>query len=370
MKLSIDRRIEGLDELRGIAILLVLLAHFFHFRTLDPRLSHFSIGAIGVDLFFIISGFLITLILIKTRNDQARYRQFYVRRAFRILPLFFVVLAFGSAVAYLSGDSLRSLPFYLTFTQNLLTETPPIGDLLPVEYTPINGLGPMWSLAVEEHTYLLLPMIIFAIDTKNLCYVLAGLAMIGIALKVWICSDYFSGTQIIAYSNPHETWFRMQYICLGGLLAAPNGRLCIAIVSVFWLAISLYFGFGMLELGIALMLVAGVSSSVSGFGRIRNRILARFGTLCYGIYLLHIFILAAVEKLHAPPALALLLFLGACYCIAEVSYRWFELPIQRLRADLRVAVSQKTQDRLNSIVSSANRNLNGSAEQSDRVDSQ
>ena len=55
MKSSIDRRIKGLDELRGIAILFVLTAHFFHFRMLDAQLEHFNIGGIGVDLFFMIS---------------------------------------------------------------------------------------------------------------------------------------------------------------------------------------------------------------------------------------------------------------------------------------------------------------------------
>ena len=331
MKSSIDRRIEGLDELRGIAILSVMLAHFFHFRTLDPRLAHFSIGGIGVDLFFIISGFLITLILIKTRTDQGRLRQFYVRRAFRILPLFFVVLALGVAITIFSGDSLRSLPFYLTFTQNLLAETPPIGDLLPAKYAPIVGLGPMWSLAVEEHTYLLLPWIVFSLDTRYLRYALMGIAIIGIGLKGWACSGYFSDVGGFVYANPHETWFRMQYICLGGLLAVPNGKTSIVLVFITWCAFVFYFRSGLLELLIGGLLLAVVYSSVSGFSLIRNRLLARFGVLCYGIYLMHIFILVGIERLHLPSPLALVLYVGSCYVVAEISFRYFELPVQRQR---------------------------------------
>ncbi len=328
---SIERRIEGLDELRGIAILSVLLAHFFHFRTLDPRLTHFSIGGIGVDLFFIISGFLITLILIKTRNDEGRLQRFYVRRAFRILPLFLVVLALGILLAFFSNDSLASVPFYLTFTQNLLTEAPPIGDLLPAEYKPIAGLGPMWSLAVEEHTYLLLPWIVFSLDPKYLRFLFLGIAITGIGLKSWICSGFFSHVEGVVYANPHETWFRMQYISLGGLLALPHGRSSIAIVFITWSAFALYFGYGLLELLIAGILLAAVYSSISGIYLIRNRVLARFGVLCYGIYLLHIFVLAGINELHLPPGLALAFFIGSCYLVAELSFRFFELPVQRQR---------------------------------------
>ena len=156
-------RIPELDGLRGLAILSVLFWHYGHYYAPAPG----SIGAwlppllrlawSGVDLFFVLSGFLIGGILIANRKASNYWRVFYVRRACRIFPLYFVVLAaFVLATATITPQPSNWLlkqepPFwnYPLFLQNLAW--------LARSSFGSDFLGPTWSLAVEEQFYLVLP---------------------------------------------------------------------------------------------------------------------------------------------------------------------------------------------------------------------
>ena len=320
---SLGQRITGLDELRGIAILVVLFAHFTHFRKLSPALSEFNLGAIGVDLFFIISGYLIMKILLKERGNSGAYQRFYVRRIFRILPLFFVALAVGTLLAILLNESLSGLICYFTFSQNLLAEQPPIGDLLPSHFQPFPGLAPLWSLAVEEHTYLLLPLLSFKLRENFLKCVLVVISVTGIFLKFSAAYQFIDTSTWMVYSNPHETWFRMQYIAIGSLLALSNWRIPFSIISCVWIACAGTYGFGLIEWFAVCIMVTLVQSCVNGSPFIRNRALARLGVLCYGIYILHVFIMVGFEHLPMPNAIRFPLFLLTCYCVAELSFQFF-----------------------------------------------
>ena len=328
---SLKIRITGLDELRGIAILSVLIAHFFHLRSAFSQLRNFNLGGIGVDLFFVISGFLISKILISSRGEPKYFRKFYVRRIFRIVPLFLVVLIAAVLVQVIQQKYLRSLPFYLIFSQNLLAEMPPIGDLLPENYRPLVGLGPLWSLAVEEHMYLLLPLIIALIPVKYLNWPVAAIATLGIGLKAFASLPFVNSTDVIIYFNPHETWFRMQYIAFGILLTLPNQRITFAVLFVGWVSIIFLTGFGWFELVAAIILLTAVKLCTIGRPPLRNRLLARIGVLCYGIYLLHPFLMIGLEKTHLPILIQLPLFILSCAILSEVSFRMFEIPIQTQR---------------------------------------
>ena len=136
-------RLPQLDVLRGIAILLVLLAH-------QPipkasQLAHF--GLTGVDLFFVLSGYLIGGILLAERYSRGRVgvKRFYFRRAVRIWPPYYACLALTLAVAAAAGLPARLALPYIAHVQNY--------------YETLPGLAQhFWSLAVEEHFYLLLPL--------------------------------------------------------------------------------------------------------------------------------------------------------------------------------------------------------------------
>jgi peptidoglycan/LPS O-acetylase OafA/YrhL len=159
------REMPELDTIRGLAILGVLLYHGLYWNV---NLSNFPsleriiltgmwAGRMGVDLFFVLSGFLITGILLDSRNRQDYYRRFYARRALRILPAYLLILAI-LAVAKVTPPSFVLLS--LIYLSNL---TPLFG--IPIAY-PV-----LWSLAVEEHFYFLVPAAVRILRNKTLLWI-------------------------------------------------------------------------------------------------------------------------------------------------------------------------------------------------------
>lgn len=200
--------IPALDGLRGIAVLLVLAVHSEH------PVSHkawLSWGWIGVDLFFVLSGFLITRILLSSRQSQRYFASFYIRRILRIWPVYFSFLLFvflggrtGLVRDQISGSGWASL---LTFTQNF--------------YLAFHGwdsiliwLGPTWSLGIEEQFYLLWPWIVKRANDlvlQRICMsVLLVSPFIRAAVSQLVSRD--DGPMLLTFSH-------FDGICLGGLLA-------------------------------------------------------------------------------------------------------------------------------------------------------
>ncbi len=152
-------RLAELDGLRAVAIVLVLLYHFMEAVPIAGVRRVTGFGWAGVDLFFVLSGYLIGGILLEKRKSPNYYRVFYLRRCLRILPLYVVVITPALLVAglglqsYFAGHSLGgqfgvAIWLYPVFLQN-------IGSALLLA-SPLY-LAPAWSLAVEEQFYLLLP---------------------------------------------------------------------------------------------------------------------------------------------------------------------------------------------------------------------
>ena len=333
---SIKNRIGGLDELRGIAILTVVVGHYFGLRMRAPWLNDVHFGGAGVDLFLVISGFLIGKILLASRGKENYFRTFYVRRIFRILPLYFAVLAAAASYAALTGgQGLNSLPFYLTFTQNLIPEGEHLGDIVSASYESIEGLGPMWSLAVEEHFYLALPLAVFFLKGIRLEIFLVVFAVVG----VW-ADTYVSRTvsvSWISYSNPFETWFNMQYLAVGVLLNSEHRWRYLGVILAAWLAAILVLDaqYMALQLVLAILIVLATDGAIRGWFRLQSKVLARVGILVYGIYLLHSplrILFRGESQLYGLSSIAwFAVYLALVIIIAEISYRCFEMPIQGMR---------------------------------------
>ena len=179
------RRIPQLDGLRGIAIGLVLLHHYvyqLHAPVPQPftavLLFVAKLGWSGVDLFFILSGFLIGGILVDARDSANYYSTFYIRRAFRILPIYLLLVFIGFLLTQMgehgaanrSGISLHAAPwlYYLTFTQNFFFAS----HAEVLWYLQIT-----WSLAVEEQFYLTLPLLVRKISKEKLLAVAVGMVL-------------------------------------------------------------------------------------------------------------------------------------------------------------------------------------------------
>ncbi len=190
--------IAELDGLRAFAILSVMATHLL---VATPALTHASTGLphaldviighgwLGVDMFFVLSGFLITNILLSTKHRAvvAYYGRFYQRRVLRIVPLYLTVLAVF-AVAYIASVGPGYFLLCLAFAANL---APLTNVAIP------NGGGPLWSLAVEEQFYLVWPVLVLLLGRRTLMFVLAGILLVEPVLR------------LVFATQPIElTWFR------------------------------------------------------------------------------------------------------------------------------------------------------------------
>lgn len=185
------RRIPQLDGLRGIAIGIVVLHHYiYQFRppmpdTLSAILFPITeVGWSGVDLFFVLSGFLIGGILVDAKESENYFSTFYIRRAFRILPLYLVLVFVGILLVTLGSHGVQAVKglsfhpatwvYYLTFTQNFYFASHP---------DTISYLQVTWSLAVEEQFYLTLPLLVRKLSKDKLLAVAVGMVLFVCALR-------------------------------------------------------------------------------------------------------------------------------------------------------------------------------------------
>jgi len=354
-------RIPELDGIRGLAILLVLVWHYLVcevgappplFRFLNQTWS-------GVNLFFVLSGFLIGGILLDHREAPNYYRVFYIRRVCRILPiyvvwllLFYILrgpvshLPLGTASGWLFADP---LPFwsYATFTQNFLQGK--YGVWGP------NWLAVTWSLAVEEQFYLLLPVIVRLMPPRRLPYLLAPFILLAPVLRflffdptmavdpsyvLLICkADALLLGVFCAWLARREgaaERIRAKAPLLRILLLSCGGFVCLA-AYVPETATIRALNDSLLAIGYASLILLALYTPRSPFARTaRVRWLRSLGLIAYGTYLIHQTVnglaFGAVRG-HWPyitRASDLLVILGALtitIATAMASWRWFEKPI-------------------------------------------
>src|SRR6185503_14173391 len=174
-------RLPGLDLLRAIAIGWVMLYHASLYGLAPSGNWPVDFGWMGVDLFFVLSGFLIASQLLRpwARGDRPDYRRFVARRLFRTIPAYSVVLAIYVLIpAARDRDHMQPLWTFVTFTQNFTIHTP-----------PAQAFSHAWSLCVEEQFYLVFPLAVALLGlrpsvTKTVIAILAVL-IFGMALRGW-----------------------------------------------------------------------------------------------------------------------------------------------------------------------------------------
>lgn len=312
-------RNQGLDILRGVAILLVLVNHVE--PSVLPGLPELngaagavywrlrSMGWSGVDMFFVLSGFLISGLLFKEleRTGSLALGRFWGRRAFKIIPSYAVllaVLAWTGATEWLDTTSLA------TSVNSLLQH-----GLFVQNYLEHNPNGPTWSLAVEEHFYLLLPGLLLLLSRGatpvpfERRVLTAGLVVMVIVLATRCHHTWQSGVHSEDYRLSH---YRIDSLFLGvlvQLVARRKHGLAQTIVSYPWWALTaaavliapslvmgrshpVMFSIGFTGLGLGYALVLLVFSQGFDFRHpgLLGRILARIGTWSYNIYLWNFFI--------------------------------------------------------------------------------
>ena len=186
------QRNRSLDGVRGVAVLLVLLYHHHYLNS----------GWIGVDLFFVLSGYLITSILRRTRKDEFFWRGFWVKRFTRILPPF-VFLLVATALLRFDLSWRQSVAYFFSF-----------GDVLAYTRPNFEPLRPLWSLAIEEHFYMLWPFAVRLLPRRSLLFILLALIAFEPLVRA-IASVFTLDWQFVYFLTP----FRLDGLALGSLLA-------------------------------------------------------------------------------------------------------------------------------------------------------
>jgi peptidoglycan/LPS O-acetylase OafA/YrhL len=206
--MPIPKYIPQFDGLRGIAILVVLLAHLSYLGSIGFA-NIFQYGRTGVDLFFVLSGFLITGILLDTKNLPGYFKNFYARRALRIWPLYYGILfLFFVLFPLLSPHHFfltarNSWPYYVTYTQNLF-----------YNFDHSVPLTPTWSLAVEEQYYMFWAPVVFLFGRKSLRNILFGMVAFSFFFRI---ISSFRGAPLDFVHN--FTLCRLEPLAAGGLAA-------------------------------------------------------------------------------------------------------------------------------------------------------
>ncbi|GAB4548002.1 MAG: hypothetical protein Fur002_24560 [Anaerolineales bacterium] len=317
-----DDRVLEFDGVRGVAVLLVIAFHVFKradYFTANQAL-HFltgltSIGWVGVDIFFTLSGFLITSILLRTKTDKRYFKNFYMRRVLRIVPIYLVLigltLAFAPKLEVEFTSRLNQiLPLMLLFQQNWLAI---FSDLKMTHY-----LWVTWSLAVEEQFYLLLPLAAYLLRKETLFK--AGVGFVFLSILTRLSGVTFLkeiGKASVYLFFYYNSFTRFEQLLIGALLAIGltdlRGKEFIRKYSipVFWLCLFGFlgialtspvtphpaFGYAPLTIGgytlsalsTAGLLGAFVTRPASAWIRrpFQNKILIFFGKYSYSLYLFH-----------------------------------------------------------------------------------
>ncbi len=362
-----QQRLSGLDTLRAVAIVIVLL---YHYKVVVSREDTFGyltqIGWMGVDLFFVLSGYLIgnQVLSAIANKDNFSLKTFYIRRLLRTLPNYYVVLAlYYIFPVALSGVSTAPLWQFLTFTQNF-------------EFKPMVTFSHSWSLCIEEQFYLVFPLIFMLLAKRKNFVPLAWLTIIfGMLLgalnrlDAWHSyggaatnfRDYYQhiyystftrfdellpGVAVAMIKNFHPNIFRhiLQraniMFGLGVLVVAtlfylyPTYHITKTAGSNPWLS---SVGYSVLAIGFALLTCSALSAQ-SPLGKLRVPGAAQLALWSYAIYLIHkpLFqlLIAPLTDLNidVKSSLGVLIIMLLSVAAGWLLFKWVETPFMQLRS--------------------------------------
>lgn len=328
------KRNAGLDIIRGVAILQVFVWHFLGpiiWRHIPFAQQALSLTWTGVDLFFVLSGFLIGGILLRNVNAENFFGVFYARRALRILPLYLLALAFYFVLYPATVDAK-----YLLLVQNFTWAAHSM-------YGP-DDLAPTWSLAVEEQFYLILPALIMFARPRRLPWVcialilcapiyrigciLAGYPFAGYLLLPGRMDDLFFGV-LLAWA--HSAGFAARAAEIARWAIVPLGLVFIALAMVNRGPLDPVMQAG--GYSIVAAFYASALAILSSFGWGQQwywRPLAWAGVGAFSIYLSHVYFGHLAYRLFGPSPLALAAMVSATCFAALLSWKLIEAPLIKL----------------------------------------
>ena len=359
MQTFVSKHVPELDGLRGVAIIAVLIHH---------QLTPYSLrgGFLGVDLFFVLSGFLITGLLLAEfeKTQTISLRNFYLRRVLRLGPALLLYLIACLAVTYHTKlfeltTELRLIGFALAYSTNWRLA---LGWDLSLDPTAI-----IWSLSIEEQFYLVWPLVFFTCLALKirLRYLVVGLSMIVIAIVAHRYSLLQSGSTLTRLYYGSDT--RADALLIGCLTALLPARVLQRSSRHWWsgagviCAVALGFslakaeftdlflyrgGFTLVALAAAVVILVAANSPPLAIGfLLRARVVRWFGEISYGLYLWHWLVVRTTtfyQLGYWEPWARLALAVG----IAATSFYLIERPFNRLKRRFAVSDSSKSQPKI------------------------
>lgn len=338
------KKFDQIDGLRFFAVFGVILGHWHWSHT--EWCENINTASRGVDLFFVISGFLITLGLIRSRDKaetkgQSLYK-FYIRRFLRIFPIYYLTVF---VLMFFYYDRMMEILWWtLLYMRNFYS----------IKVQDFGLAGHFWSLSVEEQFYLIWPFVILFIPRKGLLPVIIGSVLLSIAAKIYwmiIKAPFW-----YAYMHPLGA---LDALALGALLAylysfhqewlrrmlhhpAVSAVLILQMVFCVWIKSSNEFGFIhhlLIRTSFGIFSMWLIGRSAFGFTGIAgwvldNSALKYIGKISYGIYLYHIFVPGMLLGITHPhnQDLRFLMYGAATIGLASISWYAIESPILKLKS--------------------------------------
>jgi peptidoglycan/LPS O-acetylase OafA/YrhL len=381
---TVPEHVPALDGLRGVAVLCVMVYHFgtAHGFGGDAYVTRKVLGVFcnlwtGVDIFFTLSGFLITGILLRVKSEPGYFTKFYARRALRIFPLYYLLLAVVFILLPLLNLPALDNPGIQRLHDTQWWNWAYSQDLAITYYNedffdpdPL-WIGHLWSLGVEEHFYLVWPLVVWALSPRGLFRACLVMIATSLAVRFTMMAHHMDHSAVYTF-----TFSRLDELAMGGLLAILARErshetlrrwakwgvaftttylvLCVVVTNkVFYWTFpqAQGFGFTALAIGSASVIVFAISPERNVVRRsLEAGWLRTLGKYSYGAYILHtpmqftyytFFPPQKLGELARPlghsatrlvgllgyVTLSILLTLG----LAVISYHAFEAPIRRLK---------------------------------------
>ncbi|MFV5692482.1 acyltransferase family protein [Flavobacterium sp. LT1R49] len=353
-----------LDGLRFFAFLLVFLSH----HSLLSKIPYLSIlhtnGWIGVDLFFVLSAFLFTKLLIAefNKNNTISFKKFYMRRIFRIWPIYFLFIGFSVALyAFINGSIGNSIGIRIiglfTFSDNIMTA-------IYGEYNPMPYIAHLWTITYEEQFYIFVPIIILLLIHSSFKKKLISLITIFILFNGIRCA-------LIANNVPHPAiWVlpitHFESIVLGIVIGFGGfdfmlkriKPLIIGLIGVLFF-ISLYLLPNIEDISYWLIVsysFVGISTSMVLFSVSNSNYLKRLfskelfvflGKRSYGLYMYHLlgngvssYMIAKITILPSNSLASFIYSLSFTIIVSIISYKVIETPFLKLKEKFEVIISR------------------------------
>jgi len=336
------KRIPEFDALRGVAALAIVVNHIWF--------PHNVPLTTGVYLFFILSGYLITSIILKNLKEKNFLVAFYGRRSLRIWPIYYLALAAVVGFNWISPapEATDGLPYFLTYTQNIQDYW--FGSASPF----IHGFHHTWTLAIEEQFYLVWPLLICVFGPRAVLPMSIVIVTISVGARAagfgqWILltqSDGFGlgGMLAVLLANRDRLtrhWARYQVAFLGTGIAAivfmaigPKIMARLGLASPLWAASLKLFAINLFFFSLVALIACHPGHR--WLKPLRARILVYLGQISYGIYLYHYILISTSRRLLEHAGLGRIwwtdpLVFIASLGLAALSWECVERPILKLK---------------------------------------